>query len=81
MTTTMEVGEAILQCSALGVSRRGLLEQERVEGAHWRAGEIKEDGRMKIGTPTMNDNDNDQALLGLAGRLKGTTIAPITIPV
>lgn len=31
---------------------------------------------MKIGTPTANDNDNDDALLDIEGWLKGTTIVP-----
>ncbi len=57
------------------------MEQEMVEGARWRAGEIEEEGRMKIGTPTMNDDDDDQALFGFEGRLEGTTIVPITIPI
>ncbi|KAK0231967.1 hypothetical protein EDD85DRAFT_792876 [Armillaria nabsnona] len=61
--------------------RGGLLEQERVEGARWRAGEIEEEGRMKLRTPTMNDDDDDQAFLGVKGQLKGATIAPITIHV
>ncbi len=59
------------------------MEQEMVEGARWRAGEIEEEGRTKIGTPTTNnDNDNDdEALFGFEGRLEGATIVPITIPV
>ncbi len=42
------------------------MEQERVEGAHWRAGEIEEEGKMKIETKTTNDDDDDQALFSLA---------------
>ncbi len=44
-----------------------MMEQEMVEGARWRAGEIEEEGRTKIGTPTTNDNDNDEALFGFEG--------------
>ncbi len=58
-----------------------MLEQESAEGARWRTGEIEEEGRTKIETPTMNDDGDDQALLGFEGRLEGATIAPITIPV
>ncbi len=43
------------------------MEQERVEGACWRVGEIEEEGKMKVETPTMNNDDDDQALLGLTG--------------
>ncbi len=58
------------------------MEQERVEGARWRAGEIEEEGKMKIEMMTMNDDDDDdQALFGLTVRLEGATIVPITIPV
>ncbi|KAK0229623.1 hypothetical protein EDD85DRAFT_794102 [Armillaria nabsnona] len=46
--------------------RGELLEQERVEGAHWRAGEIEKEGRMK---------------LGVKGQLESATIVPITIPI
>ncbi len=46
------VGAVMLCCSTLGICERGLLWKESVEEAHWRVGDIEEEGGMVIRTPT-----------------------------
>ncbi len=39
----------------------------------WRVGDIKEDGRMKIRTPAMHDNDDRYTPLGFNRQLENAT--------
>ncbi len=58
-----------------------MLGKESIQGAHWRVGDIEEEGVMKIGTPMVNDDDGNEALLGIEGRLKGATSLPRIITI
>ncbi|PBK58914.1 hypothetical protein ARMSODRAFT_1027867 [Armillaria solidipes] len=53
-----------------------MLWKESEDGAHWRAGDVEEEGEMKTRTLMMNDNDNDNALLVIKDGVEVATIAP-----
>ncbi len=44
-----------------------MLEKEDVDRGRWRAGYVGEEGGIKIGTPTADDDDDSHVLLGVAG--------------
>ena len=44
-----------------------MLEKEDVDRGCWRVGYVEEEGGIKIGTPTDDDDDDSYVLLGIAG--------------
>ncbi|KAK0435973.1 hypothetical protein EV421DRAFT_1739841 [Armillaria borealis] len=79
-TTTMGAGTAMLCSSAMGRTRRGMLEKESTEGRHRKAGDVEEEGVTMIRIPTADNNDYRNALLGIEEGVKGATIAPTIMP-
>ncbi|KAK0234781.1 hypothetical protein EDD85DRAFT_792782 [Armillaria nabsnona] len=81
MTMMMGAGTVMLCGGAMGTSRGGMLDKESMERACWKAEDVKKEGGMEIETPTTNNDDDDQAFLGVKGGLESATIVPKTIPV
>ncbi len=63
----------VLWGRAMGLPCGGLTQKERRDGRLRRAGDVEWDGRMKVGTPTLNDSDKKHALLDVEGEPSGVT--------
>ncbi len=68
---TTETGGFLLRGGALELSWGGHTRKERRDRGSRRAGDVERDGRIKIGTSTPNDSDDEHTLLDIEGGPSG----------